>query len=62
MIAPSLQPVCCGVQCIVSIHADEKCLINVALFNLCFHLNGARLKELPVKFTRFFKIKNYSSY
>jgi len=39
----------------------KKCLINVAVFNLCFHFNGARLKELPVKF-EIFKIKNYSSY
>ena len=39
----------------------KKCLINVAVFKLCFHFNGARLKELPVKF-EIFKIKNYSSY
>ena len=58
---PSQEAVCRSVQCIVIFILMKKCLINVAVFSLCFPLNGAGLKELPVKF-EIFKIKNYSSY
>lgn len=36
----------------------KKCLINVAVFNLCFPLKRCRVKRVASKVQEIFKIKN----